>query len=128
MIHPNLTGSRRRVLSYTWLAHRNIIDRGTFKLAFLPDTDVLLEKILPSKFVQAIKHEDGRDIYKARLCLGGHREFLKFRVMHIATTLSQLATRIILALASISSFNLWTTDYMSSLLAIRRETVKGDLL
>jgi hypothetical protein len=45
-----------------------LIDRGTFKLAVLPDTDG--KNIVPSRFVLAIKHEDGHDVYKARLCLG----------------------------------------------------------
>jgi hypothetical protein len=87
---------------------RSLIERGTFRLALLPDRSG--KNIVPSKFVLAVKHTDGRDIYKARFCLGGHRDFLKSRMVHTATTLSQTSIRLILALASVLNYDVWTTD------------------
>jgi hypothetical protein len=88
---------------------RGLIARGTFRLKIVEDRSG--KNIVPSKFVLAIKHEDdGQEIYKARLCLGGHRDFLKNHMVHTATTLTQTLKRLILAFAAIFSWNVWTTD------------------
>jgi hypothetical protein len=61
-----------------------IISRITFKIVMLPDPAT--KNVVPSRFLLAIKHEDVREVYKARLCLGGHRDlqfssgYLRFRV------------------------------------------------
>jgi Reverse transcriptase (RNA-dependent DNA polymerase) len=91
-----------------------LISRCTFKLVMLPDT--ARKNSVPSRFVLAIKHEDGREVYKARLCLGGHRDFLKHKMVHTATTLSQTSTRLILAMAAIFDFDVWTTDFQQAYL------------
>jgi hypothetical protein len=91
-----------------------LISRGTFKLVMIPDT--ARKNSVLSRFVLAIKHEDGREVYKARLCLGGHRDFLKHNMVHTATTLSQTSTRLILAIAAIFDFDVWTTDVQQAYL------------
>jgi hypothetical protein len=75
--------------------------------------------------VFAIKHEDGREGYKARLCLGGHRDFLKHHMVHTASTLTMTSVRLILAIAAIFCWNIWTTDvqqaYLQSVSLLKKE-------
>lgn len=96
--------------------------RGTFKVVVLQDPSD--HNVLPTKFVYAVKHEDGREIYKARFCIGGHRDRLKDEVVHTASTLSQSSVRLLLALASIFGWPIWTTDvrqaYLQSASLLRR--------
>jgi hypothetical protein len=56
--------------------------RGTFKIFVMPDTSD--HNVLPTKFVYSIKHEDGREVYKARFVLGGHRDKHKNHQIHNA--------------------------------------------
>jgi Reverse transcriptase (RNA-dependent DNA polymerase) len=49
-------------------------------------------------------------VLKARLVLGGHKDRDKRHVVHNATSLKQSSIRILLALASILGFNIWSTD------------------
>jgi hypothetical protein len=65
--------------------------------------------IVPSKFVFAIKHKDSREVYKARLYWGDHRDFLEHQMVHTASTLTMTSVRLILAIAAIFGWNAWTT-------------------
>jgi hypothetical protein len=100
-----------------------LVSRGTFKLVLLEDTRG--KSIVPSKFVFAIKHEDGREVYKARLCLGGRRDFLKHHMVHTASTLTMTSVRLILAIAAICGWNVWTTEvqqaYLQSTSLLKKE-------
>jgi hypothetical protein len=100
-----------------------LISRDTFKI--VPRSAVDGVNVVPSRFVLAIKHEDSSDKYKARLCLGGHKDVLKSKMVHTATTLSQTSTRLILALAAIFEFDIWTTDvdqaYLQSAATLQKD-------
>jgi hypothetical protein len=52
-----------------------LIERGTFKLVKLADASD--KNVIPTKFVLSIKHIDVTEKFKARFCLGGHRDFMK---------------------------------------------------
>jgi hypothetical protein len=45
-----------------------LIDRGTFRIEVIPDEERRNKNIVPSKFVYALKHENGKVAYKARFC------------------------------------------------------------
>jgi hypothetical protein len=77
-------------------------DRGTFKLVELADASD--KSVIPTKFVLSIKHEYGTEKFKARFCLGGHRDFIKKSMVHTATQLSHSSTRMILAVAAVLGF------------------------
>jgi Reverse transcriptase (RNA-dependent DNA polymerase) len=87
---------------------RSITAWGTFCLVVMED--IAEKNVVPSRFVLGIKHENGKEIYKARLCLGGHREFTKGLMVHTTTTLAQSSVRLILAIAAIFGWKVWTQD------------------
>ena len=87
-----------------------LIQRGTFQMVLQSELG-RNPNIVPSRFVLAIKHKDtGEEVYKGRFVLGGHRDRDKRTVVHNATTLKQASIRLLLALATILGFNLWSTD------------------
>jgi Reverse transcriptase (RNA-dependent DNA polymerase) len=78
--------------------------------------DILGKNIVPSKFVFAVKHEDGWEAYKSRFCLGGHRDFLKHHMVHTSSTLTMISVCLILSIAAIFGWNVWTTDVQQAYL------------
>ena len=89
---------------------KTLLERGTFK-------EILREEIppdgniLPGRFVLAIKStEDGKVKYKARYVMGGHRDRLNHMMVHTASTLQPQSIRLLLALAVMHSFDIWTYD------------------
>jgi Reverse transcriptase (RNA-dependent DNA polymerase) len=101
-----------------------LIERGTFRLILREDAGYL-PNIIPSRFVLCIKHESGIEKLKARFVLGGHRDRDKKSQIHNTTNLKQQSIRIILALASIFGFDLWSSDvnqaYLQSASRLQRE-------
>eukprot|EP00737_Agarophyton_chilense_P000247 gb/GEZJ01000282.1/.p1 GENE.gb/GEZJ01000282.1/~~gb/GEZJ01000282.1/.p1 ORF type:complete len:768 (+),score=79.54 gb/GEZJ01000282.1/:1785-4088(+) len=86
------------------------LQRGTFK-------DILREEIpedaniLPGRFVLAIKSTvDGEIKHKPRYVIGGHRDRFKNLMVHSSSTLQPQSVRLLLALAAIHGFNVWTPD------------------
>lgn len=72
-----------------------------------------------------IKHESGTERLKARFVLGGHRDREKKSLIHNSTTLKHQSVRLILALASVFGFDLWSSDvnqaYLQSAEQLKRD-------
>jgi len=89
---------------------RDLLRRGTFKVILREDVPSDAN-VLPGRFVLAIKStEDGKIKHKARYLIGGHRDRLKHMVIHLASTLQPQSIRLLLALAAIHGFDIWTSD------------------
>lgn len=88
----------------------NLIKRGLSKWSYyLMDTQKMSSQ---HAFVFALKHAETGDVkYKARFVLGGHRDKEKSRMVHTASTLSHSSVRLILALAAIFGFSVWSRTY-----------------
>jgi hypothetical protein len=54
--------------SAIWAELMGLIGGGTFKLVELAEASN--ENVIPTKFVLSLKHEDGTEKFKARVCLG----------------------------------------------------------
>ena len=87
-----------------------LLDRRTFKV-------VLREEIppnghvLPGRFVLSIKStEFGDEEFKARYVIGGHRDRHKEFMVHTSQILQPASVRLMLVIASIFNFEVWTSD------------------
>ena len=101
------------------------VERGTFKLV-LEEEAGPNPNLMPSRYVLAIKHSsDGSTVYKARLVLVGHRDREKWSVIHNTYNLKQSSIRLILALATILGFDVWSLDvkqaYLQAASTLRRK-------
>ena len=67
--------------------------------------------INPTRFVLSIKQsDDDKEVQKARFALGGHLDREKSSLVHIYTTLRHCSVRILIALAVILGFDVWSSD------------------
>jgi Reverse transcriptase (RNA-dependent DNA polymerase) len=82
--------------------------RGTFKIVILRDRRH--KSIRPTKFIWTINLENGREVYKARFVIRGHRDRCKDQLVLTATSLSQTSVRLLFAMASIFDWPIWTAD------------------
>ena len=100
---PEMTAAKKAEI-------KSLLDRGTFKVILqeeLPPDG----HILPGRFVLAIKStDDGKIKYKARYVIGGHRDKYKDLMVHSTSTLQPQSVRLLLALAAIFEFDIWTSD------------------
>ena len=95
---------------------KNLLQHGTFKVILQEDIPKD-GNVLPGRFVLAIKSSvDGRIKYKARYVIGGHCYKLKDLTVHSSTTLQPQSVRLLLALAAIFGFDIWTADIRQSYL------------
>ena len=89
---------------------RELLRRGTFSAMLkteLPDG----ANALTARFVLTVKfHADVKTKYKARYVIGGHRDNLKHYLVHVAQTPQASSARLLLALASANSFQVWSSD------------------
>lgn len=87
-----------------------LLQRGTFKVIIReempPDANVI-----PSLFVLPIKStEDGQIKFKVRYVIDGPRGSQKNITVHSSQTLKPSSIRLVIALAAIQSFDVWTCD------------------
>ena len=104
---------------------QGLIDRGTWKVVLkdeLPDD----ANILKGRFVLAIK--DGgtdKEIWKARYVVQGYKDHLKQSLVHDATTAGNYSVRMLVGLASLFGFRLYSTDvtkaYLQSAESLMRD-------
>ena len=102
-----------------------LIERGTFRIVLeeeLPPNP----NIIPCRFVLAIKHSDtGETKHKARFVLGGHRDKDKNSIVHNTVNIKQSSIRLIMALATILGFDVWSLDvrqaYIQSASQLQRD-------
>jgi hypothetical protein len=85
----------------------HLFTRGTFKIVIFRDPSD--KNIHRTKFMRTIKLEDGTEFYKARFLIGGHRDRWNIN-QSTATSQSQTIVRLLLAIASILDWPIWTTD------------------
>lgn len=102
----------------------DIMSLSTFRLVLLPEQPG--ENILPSRCVLALKHSSTGEVKaKARFVIGGHRDQTNHRIVPIASTLSHISMRLVLALSSIFGFDVWSEDvrqaYRQSASNLRRK-------
>ena len=87
-----------------------LLSRGTFQIV-CPEDIPPGANVLPGRFVLAIKSDRGGPTkWKARFVVGGHRDKFKKLMVHTSQALQTGSVRLILALAAVLSFDVWTAD------------------
>lgn len=103
----------------------NLLKRGTFK-AVLSEEIPQDATVLNGRFVLAIKSTvDGKTICKARYVIGGHRDKFKRFIVHSLSTIQPHSVRLLLSLALIFDFEVWSSDvkqaYLQSMAKMYRD-------
>ena len=125
MINAHLTGTLKsndpRADSPEFIAAKKkeikeLLDKGTWKL-FLKEEVPGNSNVLNGRFVLATKNKGtNEEIYKLRLVAKGHRDRKKHFLEHDSPNLRQSFTRLLVAIAAICDFGIWSHDVRQSYL------------
>lgn len=111
----------------------SLIKCSTFRVVLRSEAG-LKPNIIPTRFVLALKHKNGGSVvYKARFFVAGHRDRHSGKVVHNATTLKQSSLRLLIVLASILGFDMYSIDvdqkYLQPASKLRRKIfIKPDII
>lgn len=87
-----------------------LLEKGAFRVVLREDIGEDAN-ILGGRFVLTIKHKDTEnELFKARFVVQGHLDREKELLVHASTTASQQAIRLLVSLATIFGFKLWSQD------------------
>lgn len=87
-----------------------VLDRGAFRMVLKEEADPQAN-IVGGRFVLTINNKDSdKESLKARFVVQGHMDKEKDLLVHASTTVSQQAIRLLVSLASIMGFKLWSED------------------
>jgi hypothetical protein len=112
---PAFSAAKKELLG--WL------ERRTFKVVFreIPKS----ASIMNDRFVLVIKNRDtDQEVYKARYVVQGCLDPHKQRAVHNSRNLRQDMSRLMLPLASICGFEVWTLDISQAILQAANENVR----
>ena len=89
---------------------RGLVERGTWKIV-MKDEVLKDANIMGGRFVLAIKDQGtSKEVWKARFIVQGYKDKLKTSLVHNSPTSRQYSTRILVGLAAIFGFRLFSTD------------------
>jgi hypothetical protein len=89
---------------------QGLIDRGTWRVVAKEEVSDNAN-ILEGRFVLAIKDEGtDKEVWKERFVVQGYRDHLKTSLVHVTATSRQHSSRVLVGLAAIFGFNLFSTD------------------
>ena len=102
-----------------------LIERGTWKIV-AKDEVPGNANVMGGRFVLAIKDEGtDKEVWKARFIVQGYRDKLKMSLVHDTSTARQYSVRILIGLAAIFGFRLFSTDvtqaYLQSAESLMRD-------
>ena len=94
---------------------QGLLEKGTFRIV-LRDEDPNVH-VMKGRFVLALKHVGTeQEVAKARFVVQGFSDPRKTKMLHNATNLRQDSARLVMALAAIFGFRIWTQDVSQAFL------------
>ena len=88
----------------------NLVRRGTWELVLEEDVPPGSNIISGSFVITSKDVETEKPIFKARFVAHGHRDAEKHNLVHDSTNVSQSSVRLLIELATIMGFDVWTED------------------